>query len=605
MKAAVVSSAGSSGRTGLLQTTKMRRQLLISIGILLAALATSLPLWSLTSKNFDKVEHRDAHRQAAGLQAALNAQAQRLIDFGITNSVWVGAQDVIRTGDPAMTLVNFPPHLIGDAYGFAGLIAVDRTGQIRAGGLVANGAYRLERAQFPGPQVLQRMWQPDAAPGTPSCGLVGVAGVPHLYCGFPAYHTSGRGSSYGGLIMLKPVGTGMLATLSQAVDARVSLGSGHEHGHTAMNHGQLASMIGPMVVNTELAENAMTAHAAVTGVDGTVVELHAVRDRPMREMATTTLRMALVEATCFIVIIIGLMVFLGRSSVQVQLGPLRRTTEKIINSGDLSLRVPTTGRGHIAALGTAINTMLDTLQQQKTQIVHAHQREAHQLQASHEQQDKIRQENVRRVQAEAEQIVRSVAYQLSSSVQQVDALRDAVQAVDSGIRTAHDAAEQVARNARTADQAADTLTGSLSATAQLVSVIAGIAAQTRLLALNATIEAVRAGETGLGFAVVADEVKTLADSASTSADDITTTLGELSHNAAGVSTAIATMTAAITSAYAAMAHVQQVTATQQQVITDLIRQVQDAINQINELAGDTTDNPSAAHATTAHTVELF
>ena len=210
------------------------------------------------------------------------------------------------------------------------------------------------------------------------------------------------------------------------------------------------------------------------------------------------------------------------------------------------------------------------------------------------------------MQAEAEQIVRSVAYQLSGSVQQVDALRDAVQAVDTGIRTAHEATEQVAHHARDADQAADTLTGSLTATAKLVSVIAGIAAQTRLLALNATIEAVRAGETGLGFAVVADEVKTLADLASTSADDITTTLGDLSHNAGGVSTAIATMTTAITSAYAAMEHVQQVTATQQQVITDLIRQVQEAIDQINELAGDTPAGPTHPTGTGGtDLVELF
>ena len=59
----------------------------------------------------------------------------------------------------------------------------------------------------------------------------------------------------------------------------------------------------------------------------------------------------------------------------------------------------------------------------------------------HEQQDVVRQENVRRVQAESEQIVCSVAYQLSGTVRQVDALRDAVRAVDSGIGAAYDATE--------------------------------------------------------------------------------------------------------------------------------------------------------------------
>jgi hypothetical protein len=88
---------------------------LISAGIMVAALAAFLPLWSLTSSNFDKVEHRDAVRQTTALQTALNAQAQRLIDFGITNSVWTDAQAVVRTGYPAMRLINFPPHLIGGA----------------------------------------------------------------------------------------------------------------------------------------------------------------------------------------------------------------------------------------------------------------------------------------------------------------------------------------------------------------------------------------------------------------------------------------------------------------------------------------------------------
>ncbi|MBG0567259.1 ATP-binding protein [Actinoplanes aureus] len=374
-----MSQAGLAGPMGLLRNKKMRRHLLIGVSVLVAAMAMFLPLWSLTSSNFDKVEHRDAVRQATGLQAALNAQAQRLIDFGITNSVWTGAVDVIRTGDPDIALTNFPPHLIGGAYHFAGLIAVNRAGQIRGGGLVVNGVYQRLPGQFPDAPVLQRMWQPDAAAGTPACGLVAIARAPHLYCGFPAYHTNGKGSSNGGLIMLKPVDAALLTILSEAADARVSLDSGA--GRAQVAHGELPTLLGPITVNTDLSEHAMTAYAAITGVDGQVVSLHAVRDRPMREMASTTLRMVLLAAAGFTIVIVVLMILLVRGSVQVQIGPLRHTTERIMNSGDLSLRVPAVGGGHIAALGRTINAMLAALQQQEQQILQAHEREEQQLNA--------------------------------------------------------------------------------------------------------------------------------------------------------------------------------------------------------------------------------
>lgn len=55
---------------------------------------------------------------------------------------------------------------------------------------------------------------------------------------------------------------------------------------------------------------------------------------------------------------------------------------------------------------------------------------------------------------------------------------------------------------------------------QAVSIISGVAGQTRLLALNATIEAARAGELGKGFAVVASEVKDLASETRSSSEDI-------------------------------------------------------------------------------------
>ncbi|WP_255574454.1 methyl-accepting chemotaxis protein [Austwickia sp. TVS 96-490-7B] len=92
-----------------------------------------------------------------------------------------------------------------------------------------------------------------------------------------------------------------------------------------------------------------------------------------------------------------------------------------------------------------------------------------------------------------------------------------------------------------------------------LTIIAGVADQTRLLALNATIEAARAGESGKGFAVVASEVKDLAQETTSSSTDIATqveatqsavqeavaTIEALSTTIEGIDTRVAEMTATV------------------------------------------------------------
>lgn len=82
---------------------------------------------------------------------------------------------------------------------------------------------------------------------------------------------------------------------------------------------------------------------------------------------------------------------------------------------------------------------------------------------------------------------------------------------------------QVAHNMQSITECAQQMT-------EIISMIDGIAFQTKILALNAAVEAARAGDHGKGFSVVAEEVRNLAHRSAEAAKNIKTLIEVTSNN---------------------------------------------------------------------------
>jgi len=115
-----------------------------------------------------------------------------------------------------------------------------------------------------------------------------------------------------------------------------------------------------------------------------------------------------------------------------------------------------------------------------------------------------------RLAGDFEQTVGAISEQLASAATELSA----------SAASLSEAAQRAADQSGTARHTIDSLEERSAQIGQIVTVIARVAAQTKLLALNATIEAARAGEAGKGFGVVASEVKDLAEQTATASDDI-------------------------------------------------------------------------------------
>ncbi|MDE9747782.1 methyl-accepting chemotaxis protein [Pseudomonas aeruginosa] len=187
--------------------------------------------------------------------------------------------------------------------------------------------------------------------------------------------------------------------------------------------------------------------------------------------------------------------------------------------GDLTQRLPHTGRDELGELAGWFNRFLDKLQP----IIRDVKVSVRDARSTADQSAAISSQTSAGMQQQFREIdqVATASHEMTATAQ--DVARSAAQAADAARgadQATRDGLALIDRTTQSIDSLAANLTSAMGQVEQLASsseeigsvleVIRAIAEQTNLLALNAAIEAARAGYAGRGFAVVADEVRNLA-----------------------------------------------------------------------------------------------
>ncbi|MBG6483065.1 methyl-accepting chemotaxis protein [Pseudomonas aeruginosa] len=187
--------------------------------------------------------------------------------------------------------------------------------------------------------------------------------------------------------------------------------------------------------------------------------------------------------------------------------------------GDLTQRLPHTGRDELGELAGWFNRFLDKLQP----IIRDVKVSVRDARSTADQSAAISSQTSAGMQQQFREIdqVATASHEMTATAQ--DVARSAAQAADAARgadQATRDGLALIDRTTQSIDSLAANLTRALGQVAQLASsseeigsvleVIRAIAEQTNLLALTAAIEAARAGAAGRGFAGGADEVRNLA-----------------------------------------------------------------------------------------------
>ncbi|GGL37511.1 methyl-accepting chemotaxis protein [Planomonospora parontospora] len=572
---------------------------LAGLVVLLVVALGFLAQRQITVAAFDRVEADGVAQDAQRIRIALDYEIRLLADYGATNSIWDSSFTDVRTADRAAFEADFPPQDIRRIYGVDGVVGTGPDGRPRVGGLAGPQAgFAPLPAELARPELLRRLFDLDGGAGSARCGVVQTTASPLLYCGFASHRGDSSGSPAGGLVYFKALDPDRLAMLGEQIGLPVELVD-----QAAPANGRslaLSSRLGELKVTTgTVDEDRIGLSVAVPTTAGSPILIGAVRERPIHATATATLRTGFLLTAAAAALLFGAVLVLVRRGVRRQVGPMLRTTEAVITSGDRSLRVHSDDRGEIGALGRAIDTMLETIAAQDADLERAAAAREEQLRATYAERRLNEQQARRRAQEMINSSVATIMDELRVVADKTEEVRGTADTIDEQVKATDSVAHRTVEQARQANGAIEQLETSLRKVEGIAHIISSVAAQTHLLALNATIEAVHAGEAGRGFSVVAGEVKDLATATTQSTGEITAIIRSLEANATAVTSALAAMTGGIGNLDTATSQVGAMTRRQHASI-DLLNEFLDrAIRRISTMAHlsehlERRDSPRAA-----------
>ncbi|WP_215397397.1 methyl-accepting chemotaxis protein [Rheinheimera oceanensis] len=257
-----------------------------------------------------------------------------------------------------------------------------------------------------------------------------------------------------------------------------------------------------------------------------------------------TLRSLIALVAVFGILLIAMVFFLTRSVVIQPLNKVNASLANIVEGeGDLTARLNFDRKDEIGTMASGFDALLDRV---RRTIVDVQQVSGGLKQSA----------------VTMEQAAKQALYKITQQTHDTTAIANAIEemtttshAVATGALDAETAAQEVAALAEQvmtvientvtnsqqqmhavaeSEQAINSLTKASQDIAKVLEVINSIAEQTNLLALNAAIEAARAGEQGRGFSVVADEVRSLAGRTQASTGEIKQMISGLESGVASV-----------------------------------------------------------------------